>query len=148
MFQKNLSQIKIGKSYIYKNKNKNKIILDSDSSDFSWIRKGVRNPQFPDNYIKHIKDNIGKADIILVSSHKVVRDSLVGNDIWFTLVYPDRSLKSEYINRYKKRGSDDKFIQMLDEKWNDFIDEMESQKECNKIVLKSNQHLDDVLYLI
>ena len=32
-----------------------------------------RNPEFPDNYIQPIKENIGKVDYIFVSSHKEVR---------------------------------------------------------------------------
>ena len=39
----------IGKSYVF-NQRKYKC-LDSDSSLFSWIEKGVRHPDFPNNYI-------------------------------------------------------------------------------------------------
>jgi hypothetical protein len=35
-----------------------------------------RNPDFPNNYIKHIQDNIDKVDYIFVSSHEVVRKAL------------------------------------------------------------------------
>jgi len=101
----------IGKSHFFR-KNKDKVVLDSDSSKFSWIEKGIRHPDFPNNYIKYIKENlayinplgVGKADIILVSSHKNVRDALVENDIPFTLVYPSRDIKEEYLQRYKDRG--------------------------------------------
>ena len=54
-----------GKSYFHQNSNLD--ILDSDSSKYSWISEGVRNPDFPDNYMAHIKGKIGSADIILVS---------------------------------------------------------------------------------
>lgn len=76
----------IGKSYMYNNM-KDLKILDSDSSKFSWVKDEEgkntkeRNPDFPNNYIKHIKDNMDSSDIILVSSHKVVRDALKDNDI-------------------------------------------------------------------
>ena len=136
----------VGKSFIFKNnKDKNEIILDSDSSKFSWNKPGERNPDFPNNYIKHIQDNIGKANKIMVSSHKDVRDALVNNKIQFTLVYPDRSLKDEYIERYSKRGNDEKFIELLKKNWDSWIDELEQQTDCDKIVLKTGEYLGDVI---
>lgn len=135
-----------GKSFITKNNNKKDfVVLDSDSSEYSWFKKGERNPDFPNNYIKHIKENLGKADIIMVSSHKDVRDALVKNNIDFTLVYPDKSLKDEYIKRYQERGNDEKFIETLDKNWNNWIEELENQTGCKKIVLKSGQFLSDVI---
>ena len=68
-------------------------ILDSDSSLFSWIEPGVRNPNFPENYISNIKMHVDKADFILVSSHEIVRDALIKEEIPFSLVYPSRRLK-------------------------------------------------------
>ena len=52
--------------------------LDSDSSKFD-------KKEFPQNYIDHIKNNIGKVKIIFVSSHKEVREELVKNNIRFVL---------------------------------------------------------------
>ena len=48
----------IGKTY-YKQKSELNV-LDSDSSKFSWIEKDVRHPDFPQNYIDHIKKNLNK----------------------------------------------------------------------------------------
>jgi len=136
----------IGKSHFFrKNEKEGKSVLDSDSSLFSWIEKGVRHPDFPNNYIKHIKENLGKSDIILVSSHKNVRDDLVENNIPFTLVYPSRSIKEEYLQRYIDRGSDNPFIKLLDNNWDNFLDEMEQQKGCEKIELEEGKYLSDYL---
>jgi predicted nucleotidyltransferase len=69
-----------GKTYFY-NKNK-ETTMDSDSSQFSGVKDQngnntkERNPNFPKNYIEHIKENIGKYEFILVSSHKEVRNAL------------------------------------------------------------------------
>ena len=74
--------------------------LDSDSSNFSWIEvDGVklRNPQFPENYIEHIKKNIGIYDFIFVSSHSVVREALVNNSI-----HPPLNEKMSSLNDIKK----------------------------------------------
>ena len=53
----------VGKTY-YHERNK-EISIDSDSSHFSWVKDEngnntkERNPEFPNNYINHIKENIG-----------------------------------------------------------------------------------------
>ena len=92
-----------GKTWLYKHQEDFGLkILDSDSSQFSWIRVNgniERNPDFPNNYIRHIKENTGKYDCIFVSSHKVVREALDAEGIDFTIVYPEQSCKAEWIGR-------------------------------------------------
>ena len=108
----------VGKSYFFNNSN-NLVVSDSDSSQFSWIIERrpngarVRNPEFPNNYIKHIKSLIGKVDIIFTSTHKEVIDAMIAAGIDFTIVYPSVELKDEYLKRYRERGSDDSFIGLL-----------------------------------
>lgn len=139
----------VGKSHFSKNSQYK--TSDSDSSKFSWIEPGVRHPDFPQNYINHIKELVAKneLDFVFVSSHKAVRDSLMENDIPFLLVYPSRSLKEEYLDRYRNRGNDDGFIQMMTDKWDSFIDEIENLEsdQVIKIELKPNEYLTfDVVY--
>lgn len=126
-----------GKSHFFR-ENKDKIVLDSDSSKFD-------KSQFPSNYIEHIKENIGKADIIMVSSHKEVRDALVENEIPFTLVYPDISIKEEYIGRYVDRGNSEAFVNLLLKNWELWIGELDNQVGCEKIKLSRGEYLSDVL---
>jgi len=77
-----------------------------------------------------------------------VRQALVDNKLLFILVYPDRSLKQEYIERFKKRKSPFKFINFLEKNWDIFIDQMEKQSNCEKIVLNSGQYLKDYIETI
>lgn len=143
-----------GKSYFHKN-NKEYVSLDSDSSNYSWIKDDhgnnttTRNPEFPNNYIKHIKDNIGKVDIIFVSSHDVVREALIENKIKHFAIYPCIELKDLYMNNYIKRGNDKNFIEMMDKNFNKFINSIEKSKHSlnvTKIVLdKSYPYLDNYI---
>lgn len=135
----------IGKSYITYQNNGMKVIMDSDSSLFSWIREGLRHPDFPNNYINHIKSNVGKADYIFVSSHDVVRKALKENNINYTLVYPSIELKDEYIKRYKDRANHEDFIKFIDSNWNKFISDIESETFPKLIKLESGQYLKDVI---
>lgn len=109
--------------------------IDSDSSTFD-------KEFFPDNYIQHIKDNIGNVVYLFISSHEEVRNALVNNCLYFTLVYPDISLKEEYLERYKERGSSEGFINLIETNWDAWITELQGQENCKHVVLKSNQFID------
>lgn len=92
-----------GKTWLsYHQKDFNLRILDCDSSQFSWVCVGgrrERNPNFPANYIAHIKQNIGKYDYIFVSTHAAVREVLDKEGIDFTIVYPNMRCKAEWVGR-------------------------------------------------
>lgn len=132
-----------GKTYFFNNTKLT--VLDSDSSSFSWKSKGVRHPEWPNNYVKHIVKNVPDVDLFLVSSHGEVRDALFCANWAFDLVYPARELKDEYLERFILRGSPPAFVELLNKKWDIFIDEMEAEDGCvNKHVLKSDQFISDL----
>tara|TARA_R110002074_G_scaffold309831_1_gene480666 strand:- start:214 stop:660 length:447 start_codon:yes stop_codon:yes gene_type:complete len=114
--------------------------VDSDSSTFD-------KKHFPNNYIEHIKNNIGNVVYQFISSHEDVRKALVDNCLQFTLVYPDISLKDEYIERYKKRGSPEAFINLISNNWEEWITQLIKQEYCNHIVLKKGEFISDVMDL-
>lgn len=150
-----------GKTYLYEHQEDyNLKILDSDSSQFSWlyldfdengnrirgVRK-VRNPDFPSNYIKHIKENIGKYDCIFVSSHASVREVLDKEGIDFTIVYPSQNCKAEWIGRCfirDKNGESGCGAETMYNNWEQWITEcFETGINHKEIVLYSNEHLSD-----
>lgn len=135
----------VGKSFLFFNQDADITILDSDSSKFSWIREGVRNPDFPTNYIQHIKAHLGKVDYLFVSSHEVVRDALKENDIPYTLVYPAMELKMEYLARYRDRGSSWEFVSFIDKNWETFIADIERETFPQLIQLGKGKVLANVL---
>ena len=132
-----------GKSYYCNNGNWSHytpkgFCCDSDSSKFD-------KSEFPQNYINHIKQRIADGyRRIFISSHKEVRDALVENGLQFTLIYPDKSLKEEYVQRYKDRGNPQQFISLVENNWENWITECEAQEHCNHIKLKTNQFVSNV----
>ena len=147
-----------GKSYFTENvrdyfDNENPIILDSDSSNFSWvyedgIKTDKRNPDFPQNYINYIKDNIGKADVIFVSSHAEVRKALAKNKIKFTLVIPQKKCLNEWMLRYINRGNDNEFIDNQINNWDKWLNEIDEEKGTYSKLIKLDQHqyISDVIH--
>lgn len=128
----------IGKTHFFEN-NTEYSVIDSDSSKFS------KEKDFPENYINHIKSNIGKVDIILVSTHAVVRNALVKHDIKFTLIYPQSEELFYYKLRFRNRGDTEEFVDFIAENWFGFIWDLQDQKGCKHIVLQQDQFLDEVI---
>ena len=144
----------VGKSYYHKLHPDT--TLDSDSSNFSWVKDEngnntkERNPNFPQNYIEHIKSNTGKYEYIFVSSHKEVIEALLDNCLFFYLVYPDSRRKEEFIQRYKDRGNNEFFIHLLHSKWDEWIaelDELKFSRACASLMM-TGDYLEDELNLI
>lgn len=145
-----------GKTWLYEHQEDyNLKILDSDSSYFNWIitydsngRKiKERNPDFPANYIKHIKENLDNADVIFVSSHASVREGLDKEGIDFTIVYPEMSCKAEWVGRCfirDKNGESGCGAEAMYNNWEQWIAECtETGIDHEEIVLDSKEHLSD-----
>lgn len=117
-------------------------VLDSDSSEFSWIinenGEKVRNPNFIEDYMRHISENIGKVDCIFISSHKEVREALKKLTDEFIVVYPERGLKKEWIRRCSLRGSGPEFCQKIADHWEEWIEDIEEDLDLYTIQLNSS----------
>lgn len=92
-------------------------VSDSDSSTFDKSR-------FPKNYIEHIKDLLSddKDRIILVSSHDSVRNAMKEAGIDYHVVAPTFLAYTEYMHRYRNRGSSPQFIQLMARNFDEFLD--------------------------
>ena len=139
----------IGKSYLFNNEEFS--ATDSDSSQFSWIVDDsgakLRNPEFPGNYIDHIKKAQQVYDVVLVSTHKDVRNALDAASISYALVYPSCACRSEYLQRYIDRGSPESFCKMMEAKFNDFVTECMDHEsfEANHYLLEKGEFLSTVV---
>ena len=149
-----------GKSYVFENQDKlltNFSCLDSDSSEFSWVKDSEgnntkeRNPDFPNNYIQHIKDNIGMVDIIFVSSHSEVVNTLEDNELSWVKVVPSQECKAEWIGRFWLRGNDDGFICFIRDNWESFTDtgcDHGYEFMTGSVILQPTQYIEDSLPFI
>ena len=140
-----------GKTWLYEHQEDYDLkILDSDSSNFSWVRVNgakERNPDFPANYIKHIKENIGKYDCIFVSSHASVREALDKEGIDFTIVYPMPLCKAEWVGRCfirEKKGESGCGAEVMYNNFDQWILECaETGINHKEVVLLPSQYLSE-----
>ena len=136
-----------GKSYSASISERKKVV-DLDSGDYTlgYTYDGkIRNPDFPNNYIAAIKEHIGKVDVLFVGCQPETIAALRKEGISFTLVYPERGLKDEYISRFHKRGNQQSFIELLSSSWDLFLGFLENQKDCEHIVLGDKQYISDAI---
>jgi len=130
----------VGKSHLGKRLDNEVKVLDLESSDFKGENRW-------EDYKNEIKNQVGKVDVLFVSSHTETRKILSELGLNFYLVYPDRSLKDEYLRRYRERGNSEEFIDMMDKNFDLFIDSIENEEvRCAKIKLTGeNEYLDSFL---
>lgn len=148
-----------GKTYAFEHAEELGLDLqDSDSSHFHWLYKDnefkepvldedgkkVVHPEWPANYAAYIsltgREQAIKPDYIFVSTHDEVMKAIGSLGFTSFTVVPDNSLKEVYLELYRKRGSDEAFIQMMDKNWDKFIDSVvsnciNSEDFCNMLVL-------------
>lgn len=127
-------------------------VLDAESSAYSHIIDPVemtcrKNDAFPTNYINMVETEAksDRWDIILLSSHKEVRDELKRRGIRFIAVCPQRDDLHIYMARYLKRGSSYDFMLDILKNWFDYIDDMLTEEVV--VQLEKGQYLRDILPL-
>lgn len=71
----------------------------------------VKNQDFPTNWLIKLKELMNTDNILLVPADLEIRNILVKNKIDFIFIMPDLNSKKILIDRYKKRGNNEKFIE-------------------------------------
>lgn len=116
-------------------------VLDADSRLYQFIGVTPRmlhdaaaqartapNPEYPDNYFHYIED-AGSA-YVLLNCHVSLLPRISSENLF--LIYPDISLKDEYLRRYRDRGDSESFISYMDESFADMVHAIESYP-CRKL---------------
>ena len=108
----------------------------------------VPNSDYPANLVQYIKENMGKFDYILVVAGKNIFDILNNEGIDFMLIFPEQSLKEEWIGRSFLKGAGTDFCEIMAKYWDDWILDMETEVGCNHrehYRLKHGEYLSDAL---
>lgn len=117
----------------------------SEYEQYKGRRNKIRNPDFPDNYIKAIEDNIGKYAVMLVWLHF---DNAIPHykekNIDYTLCYPDIDTLQLYEQRFRERGNLEEWINKVMKGSPATIARCE-EEDGQKIVLHGNETLEDRL---
>lgn len=144
----------IGKSSLARKYNN---IVDLESSNFEYIidkdlrkikveqRKGlknrVKNPNYPLNYYNEIISNLKKNKIVLFACKREIVNLLSHNNIDYYIVYPNKNMLNEIIDRCTKRGNNQNFISRIEEV---YFEDFPKDNE-NVIWLENGEYLESVL---
>lgn len=103
--------------------------------------------EWPFNYYEALIEayESGKYDIILVVPDLYVLTMLFAAKVPYTLVYPDRSLKDEYAERFEARGNNEEFMSIFIGRWDAFMDDFEAAMPTERIILQSGQYIGDAI---
>lgn len=143
-----------GKSYLTKRYvdgiDKDIIMVDSDSSKYSWLhnknrnKTKTRNPNFIEDYMNSIKEEIkNKPDIIFTSTHEDILNA-IHNDpslrFRHMVILPDISLKDTYIQRYKDRLIEQPDhpltnIKLIEDNWEKWLTDIRNSPNKYNIIL-------------
>lgn len=137
---------------------KNQDIIDLESSDFKWRyydnetanmdkenRKGVENkeinPDWPKNYLEAIVEKVQEYRYVLISQGEDIRALLDENGIDYILAFPSVQSKTEYISRYRTRGNGEKFVNLIEKYFEQWINDLQRSPR-RKIIIKQGQNLE------
>jgi len=107
--------------------------------------ENILNPDWPNNYISVIKENLESDKILLIPPDPLILDLLKNEKLHYFLCYPQRDAKEIYRERYIKRGNSDEFIDIFIGGWDKFMDYFEKDSYGQHIVLKPDRFLSDVI---
>lgn len=121
-------------------------VLNLNTRDFAYTDLHKRNPNFPNNFVSCIKDNLDKYGVILLPSDDITYQSLVNKSIDYNIVFPSINLRNAYESRLRDKGVDEYFINIFLSTWEDEILKCGLQKQPKKIKLTSEDHyLSDII---
>lgn len=127
--------------------------INLNSHDFHWTKnqdgEKVDNLDFPENYINCILENLEKQDIIFVPlvDMKILDDA----GLRYLLMYPSKSIKTDWLNDIRSWVVSDSakmFVDELDKNWNKIIKDIENiyTSNCIKIeILNSFVQLESII---
>ena len=110
--------------------------------EYKGLSNKIINKEWPQNYVKKLKEIMNKDKIILVPADEEVRQLLLLENISFVFVLPSFDSKDNLVERYKKRGNSEKFIQRAIQ---NLIDWHHLHYKYETIILKKNEYLEDYL---
>ena len=139
----------MGKTYATAHYGDRYRLRDSDSSEFHFLEGldgKTLNPGWPKNYLDHIASIVKSCEyqVLFVSTHEEVRRGLHALGIPYILVIPHKhpSVKTEFLKRYRERGSSEKFVKLLDENWNAWTGYEPEKEMSGSRIMFNDDHID------
>jgi hypothetical protein len=104
----------------------------------------VLRDDWPYNYADAIQMAAHAGKHLLIPSDLSVLMLLQIKGAPYTICYPQRSAKDEYLRRYRARGNTQAFMDIFIGRWDRFLDALERDLFGRHVVLRPHEYLADV----
>lgn len=146
-----------GKTYIYENQDKYGYkVMDSYSSKFA------KHENWEEEYVEHIKNNLGKFDFIFIAQYFKVLELLDRDNVAFVVVSPDNReelsdmerqlIKQQWFGRFILRDNShikdlNEWLELLKNNYDVWtsVESLSKNHPQELVLLKENQYLSDVI---
>ena len=108
-----------------------------------WKYKGIEK-----EFIQDIKKHIGVVDIVFLQTDTESLNLIKNEGLEIILIYPQKNLRNEYLDRYIERDNPYDFIGTMMKYWDKNIDELSNRNYCKHFVLEKNQYITDIIHQI
>lgn len=137
----------IGKTYLT---NQDSRFVDGWLSEHLYIdkAKGIRNPDFPSNYMRTVSNIIKQGKIVVTAMSEEARDVFNMLDMPFVVIYPNASEKDRYFNIYDARPDVREWISLNKRVWDDKIKRIQEMRVpigCYKDEIPKGMNLTEYL---
>lgn len=106
----------------------------------------VKNPEFPENFVKRIFQLLKNGKTLLVVPEPLIMDILKRYNLKYVLIYPSKDCKNEYKERLLKRGNSEEFIGWYDMFFDKYYNQnMADTDAVLKIEMAPGEYLEDVI---
>lgn len=99
--------------YIYYRSEHLHALTRQDYEGLKQVHERTVNPNFPENYIHDIVQNLGRYAFIMVVLSPEALSGLEALDISYAIAYPEASAKGELMDRMRARGNNEAFISKI-----------------------------------
>lgn len=117
---------------------------DSDSSSYSKLPDGSPNPNFIEDYFRHLENMQYVPGLVtMVSTHELVLNELKNRGMNYCVIIPEEGLLDEYVQRYTNRGSPQGLIDLIAANWHNWLQDIKAKHSYFE--LKAGQTLTDFM---
>lgn len=126
-------------------------VIDLETTPFHLDENGNEVKDWVKKYFESIDDIEQKKTnkTVLLSTHKFVIMGMRVREIPFVVVAPEREAKNDYLIRYIRRGSPIAFVLKMNEKWDEYMDDIDTIEKQGVCVvrLKKDEGISDIIPL-
>lgn len=108
---------------------------------------------FADSYLAAVERTAHKYDscIILVAAQPEIRRALADKAMQYIYLYPNPSIKEQWLARIAKRRADDPMMHSIDKNWKEWVEGeergygFEQSRNIKTLEIREDQSLQDVI---